>query len=93
MIREAMTAAVQDRLLKRLQRMEGQVRGVSHMVEEGRDCLEILTQLAAIRGAAHQISLMVVQEYAINCLANPVASGASGESVAKLIQTLGQLPH
>jgi DNA-binding FrmR family transcriptional regulator len=87
------SAVARDNLVKRLQRMEGQVRGVCHMVEEGRDCQDILTQLAAIRGALHQISVMVVQEYAVHCLTDPDTDGLSGETVAKLIQTLGQMPH
>ena len=88
-----MTSDTRDRLIKRLQRMEGQVRGVRRMVEEGRDCQDILTQLAAIRGAAHQISVIIVQEYAANCLANPVRDTSQTEAVARLVRTLGQLPH
>ena len=85
--------AAREQLVKRLQRMEGQVRGVLRMVEDDRDCQDILTQLAAIRGAAHQVSVMVVKEYALNCLNDPDGKGSSDETIAKLVNTLGQLPH
>ena len=87
------SSATRDQLIKRLQRIEGQARGVRRMVEEDRDCQDILTQLAAIRGAAHQVSVMVVQEYALQCLNDPEEDGSRDEAIAKLVHTLGQLPH
>lgn len=73
--------------------MEGQVRGVRRMIEEGRDCQDILTQLAAIRGALHRVSVMVIQDYATNCLSDPEQHGSADEAILKLVQTLGQMPH
>jgi DNA-binding FrmR family transcriptional regulator len=84
---------VRNKLIKRLQRIEGQVRGVRRMLEEERDCVDIVTQLAAIRGAVHQTSVLVVQEYAVNCLNNPDQQAAPEEMVARLVQTLGQMPR
>jgi DNA-binding FrmR family transcriptional regulator len=60
--------AVKEDLLRRLRRLEGQVRGVQKMLDEERDCREILQQLAAIRSATHQASLVVVREHAAACL-------------------------
>ena len=88
-----LSSAARDQLIKRLQRLEGQARGVRRMVEEDRDCQDILTQLAAIRGAAHQVSVMVVKEYALNCLNEPDQHGTQDEAITKLVHTLGQLPH
>jgi DNA-binding FrmR family transcriptional regulator len=88
-----MSVAVRDKLIKRLLRIEGQVRGVRRMLEEERDCADVVTQLAAIRGAVHQTSVLVVQEYAVNCLNNPDQQGAPEEMVARLVQTLGQMPR
>jgi DNA-binding FrmR family transcriptional regulator len=82
-----------NKLIKRLQRIEGQVRGVRRMLEEERDCADVVTQLAAIRGAVHQASVLVVQEYAVNCLNNPGQQDAPEEMVARLVQTLGQMPR
>ncbi len=88
-----LSVTTREKLIKRLQRIEGQARGVRRMIEEGRDCQDILTQLAAIRGAAHQISVMVIQEYAVNCLNDPEQYGSPDEAIARLVRTLGQLPH
>jgi DNA-binding FrmR family transcriptional regulator len=80
-------------VIKRLQRMEGQVRGVRRMIEENRDCNDVLTQLAAIRGALHQISILVVQDHAMNCLNSPEQYGSPDEAIVKLVKALGQIPH
>lgn len=56
---------------RRLRRIEGQVRGVSKMLEEGRQCQEILQQLSAIRSAVQQASVTVAKSYASECLADP----------------------
>jgi CsoR family transcriptional regulator, copper-sensing transcriptional repressor len=85
--------ATRDKVIKRLQRLEGQVRGVARMIEDGRDCEDILTQLAAIRGASHRISVIVVHDYAKNCLVNLDTEENPDELVAKMVQALGQLPH
>ena len=78
-------------IYQRLQRLEGQVRGVCRMLDEGRDCQDILTQLSAIRGAAYQISLLLVEDYALNCVSNPEDRDSANEAIAKLVSTLGKL--
>ena len=76
-------------LLRRLRRIEGQVRGVARMIEEGRDCQETLQQLAAIRAAAHQASLRLMRSFAVECIQ---ASGDSPEeAVEALIQALSRV--
>lgn len=55
-------------LLKRLRRIEGQSRGVQAMIENGRDCSEILQQLAAMRSAIQSASLVLFKEYASSCV-------------------------
>ena len=82
---------VQENIEKRLQRLEGQVRGVRRMLNQDRDCPDVLTQLAAIRGAAHQISLLLVENYALECMSHPEAYGSTDEAVSKLVNTLGKL--
>jgi CsoR family transcriptional regulator, copper-sensing transcriptional repressor len=57
-----------EQLVRRLRRIEGQVRGVQTMVTEERDCREILQQLASIRSAVQSASLAFVEEYASRCL-------------------------
>ena len=80
-------------LQKRLQRLEGQVRGVHRMLDEDRDCQDILTQLSAIRGAAHTISLLLVENYALHCVQDANSNQTSAnEAISKLVTTLGKLP-
>ena len=57
-----------DEVLLRLRRIEGQVRGVQRMVDEGRDCREIVTQVTAIKAALSSVNSQVLQCYAHNCL-------------------------
>jgi CsoR family transcriptional regulator, copper-sensing transcriptional repressor len=56
------------KILARLRRMEGQVRGVQHMVEEDRYCLDVLTQLSAIIAAARQTGLLVLEDHVRGCI-------------------------
>ena len=69
---ELRSPEVQADLTVRLKRIEGQVRGVQKMVEEARDCSDILQQMTAIRSATHQASLGIWRApYASRCLMEP----------------------
>jgi DNA-binding FrmR family transcriptional regulator len=70
--------SVKTDLLKRVRRVEGQARGIAKMIEEDRDCGEILQQLAAIRSAAHQATVTLVKAYAAECM----VSKSSPEEIA-----------
>ena len=65
------SSEVRTDLQHRLRRIEGQARGVQRMIDEGRECKAILQQLAAIRSAANQASLVLVRSYATQCLTQP----------------------
>lgn len=65
-----MDTEAQEDVRKRLRRVEGQVRGVLKMLDEGRHCQEILQQLGAIRSAVQQTSVAVARSYACECLAD-----------------------
>ncbi|UWX98311.1 metal-sensitive transcriptional regulator [Arthrobacter zhaoxinii] len=54
--------------LRRLRRIEGQVRGIARMVEEDQYCIDILTQVAAINKALHAVSLGLVQDHMSHCV-------------------------
>jgi DNA-binding FrmR family transcriptional regulator len=60
--------ATKDQLQKRLARIEGQVRGVSGMVEEDRYCIEILTQIGAIQAALDRVALGLLDDHARHCV-------------------------
>jgi DNA-binding FrmR family transcriptional regulator len=55
-------------ILARLKRIEGQVRGIQAMVEDDRECSEILQQLSAVRSAVHSTSVEVLETYAQSCM-------------------------
>lgn len=77
-------------LLKRLRRIEGQVRGVARMVEEDRDCRDVLQQLSAIRAAANQVSLLMARTYACQCLTDSQEAGDTEALVDDLIQVISR---
>jgi DNA-binding FrmR family transcriptional regulator len=60
--------ATKDQLLKRLKRVEGQVRGVQGMVEDDRYCIEVLTQISAIQAALDKVALGLLDEHARHCV-------------------------
>ena len=64
-----------DSYLKRLKRIEGQVRGIARMVEEDKYCIDILTQVSAVTKALHAVSLGLVEEHIGHCVA-----GAASEA-------------
>jgi len=60
--------ATKDQLLKRLKRVEGQVRGVEKMVEEDRYCIDVLTQISAVQAALDKVALGLMDEHARHCV-------------------------
>jgi len=77
--------AARDDVLLRLRRIEGQVRGIQRMVEEGRDCRQIVHQIAAIRAALSGVNAQVLECYARDCLDN---ADCADETVAELIEVM-----
>ena len=72
-----------DAYLKRLRRIEGQVRGLQRMVEEDKYCIDVLTQVSAVTKALQAVSLALLDEHVAHCVANAVAAGGD-EGAAKL---------
>lgn len=65
----------QQALLTRLNRVEGQIRGIRRMVQEPRPCIELLQQLAAAEAALNRISLAVFRHHVDTCIADSVTKG------------------
>jgi CsoR family transcriptional regulator, copper-sensing transcriptional repressor len=79
-----------EKLLKRLARVEGQVRGVSKMVEEERYCIDVLTQIGAIQAALDKVALGLLDEHTRHCVVE--ADGAERvEKVDELMAAVGRL--
>ncbi len=72
--------------VSRLRRVEGQVRGVAAMIEQGRYCVDILTQLQAARAALARVEREVLDAHAQACVARAAASGDPQEAGAKLAE-------
>ena len=64
-----------EALVKRLHRIEGQVRGIERMVEDDRYCIDILTQIAAVKTALDSVSLQLLQDHVTHCVADALAAG------------------
>ena len=64
-----------ETLTKRLHRIEGQVRGLERMIEEDRYCIDILTQIAAVRTALEQVGAKLLEDHVTHCVAEALASG------------------
>lgn len=69
--------------LRRLSRIEGQVRGVTRMIQDERYCIDILTQLRAIKAALSKVESEVLKDHADHCIAEAVRSGDAEEQRQK----------
>ncbi len=78
-----------DALLKRLARIEGQVRGVSRMVEEERYCIDVLTQIGAIEAALDKVALGLIDDHTRHCVIHAEGEERS-EKVDELVAALGR---
>jgi DNA-binding FrmR family transcriptional regulator len=81
----------QPKLLNRLHRIEGQVRGVARMVEEERYCIDVLTQLQAIRAALARVESEMLKAHLDHCIETAIVSGDVDEQrqkASELIQLL-----
>ena len=78
-----------QQLLRRLARIEGQVRGVAAMVEDERYCIDVLTQISAVRAALDKVALGLVDDHARNCLRE--AGRDPDADIDELMGALGRL--
>jgi CsoR family transcriptional regulator, copper-sensing transcriptional repressor len=77
-----------DTLVKRLHRIEGQVRGIERMIEDDRYCIDILTQIGAVTTALEQVGAKLLEDHVTHCVAGALASGderAANEKTTELL--------
>ena len=72
-------------LLKRLNRIEGQARGIAKMVEEDRYCVDILTQIAAIQSALDALAMQLLASHTNGCVRSAIKSGNGDAAVDELM--------
>jgi DNA-binding FrmR family transcriptional regulator len=80
-----------SRLLNRLNRVEGQVRGIARMVDEDRYCIDVITQIQAVRAALAKVETEILRDHLGHCIEGAIVSGDKDEQrtkAAELIQLL-----
>ena len=88
-MRDTIKTAVQ----KRLNRIEGQVRGLSRMVEEDRYCIDVITQISAVRAALAKVEDELLRDHVGHCVEHAIASGDKTDQrrkIAELMDVLGR---
>lgn len=75
-----------ERILARLRRMEGQVRGVQRMVEEDKYCVDILTQISSIIAASRSIGLLILEDHIRGCVLNAEDKDAAAAELTDAIE-------
>lgn len=75
-------------LLRRLSRMEGQVRGVARMIEREEYCIDILQQTAALRAAVDAVSLQLMEDHVAGCLARAVKTGKADTYTEEVMEVV-----
>ena len=77
-----------DMLIKRLNRIEGQVKGIQKMVDEERYCIDILTQISAIRSAINKVGSIILENHIKGFVVNSIKEDNSEESIEELMKTI-----
>jgi CsoR family transcriptional regulator, copper-sensing transcriptional repressor len=76
---------------KRFNRIEGQVRGLSRMVEEGRYCIDIVTQISAVRAALRRAEEEILRDHVGHCVEHAIASGNKTDQRQKIAEIINVL--
>ncbi len=79
---------------KRLNRIEGQVRGLSKMVEEDRYCIDIVTQISAVRAALRRAEEEILRDHVAHCVEHAISSGNKVDQrnkIAELMEVIGRV--
>ena len=81
----AVHRAGKAQLLKRLNRAEGQVRGIAKMIEDDRYCVDVLTQVAAVRSALDAMALQMLRDHTHGCVQGAIRSGRGDAAIDELM--------
>mgnify|MGYP001570715669 CR=1 FL=1 len=75
-------------ILKRFRRIEGQIQGISRMIEGDRYCPDILTQINAAKSALESTAMILIEDHARNCIVSDIKKGKSEVAISELIKIL-----
>lgn len=78
-------------LTARLNRIEGQVRGINKMVQDDKYCIDILTQIAAVQSALDKVGLELLSEHTRRCLTNDAVGSSQDEKVEELVKAVSRM--
>ena len=81
---EPMRKDIKASCQKRLNRIEGQVRGLSRMVDEDRYCIDIVTQITAVRAALRRVEEEILRDHVAHCVEHAIASGNKADQRRKI---------
>ena len=77
-----------DDILKRLRRIEGQVKGIQRMIEEEKSCSDILTQVAAVRAAINKTGSLILEKHSMTCIQNAASAQDKDKALNDLAKTV-----
>jgi DNA-binding FrmR family transcriptional regulator len=83
-----MRKVIQDSCRKRLGKIEGQVRGLSRMVEEDRYCIDIVTQVAAVQAALRKVEEEILHDHVAHCVEHAITSGNKADQRRKIAELM-----
>ncbi len=83
-----MRKEIKATVAKRLNRIEGQVRGLSRMVEDDRYCIDIVTQISAVRAALRRVEEEVLRDHVSHCVEHAIRSGDKADQRAKIAELM-----
>lgn len=86
-----MRSDIKSSCLKRLSRIEGQVRGLARMVEDDRYCIDVVTQLSAVRSALRRVEEEVLRDHVGHCVEGAIASGDKAQQRKKIAELMNVL--
>jgi DNA-binding FrmR family transcriptional regulator len=75
-------------LVKRLNRIEGQVRGIGRMIDEDRYCIDVLTQVSAVQSALDALALQLLEHHLHGCVQHAVKSGNGDHAIAEALEVI-----
>ena len=79
---------IKQSCLKRLNRIEGQVRGLSRMVTEDRYCIDVVTQISAVRAALRRVEEEILRDHVAHCVEHAIVSGNKAEQRRKIAELM-----
>ena len=89
-----MRSDIKTSVQKRLGRIEGQVRGLSKMVDEDRYCIDIITQISAVRAALRRAEEEILKDHVAHCVEHAISSGNTADQrskIAELMDVIGRV--